>query len=129
MRLNGHNDQCACTECGLQPQLVMPSIGIELNEREQAIIDRRFDRSEQGVRVRERRGWMDPGPELPSEVHGAEVVGVVELADVPETGRIAALEVVVHRTAPVAGVEHWAIWWDRTVGQGRMVARKIERSA
>lgn len=105
----------------------MPSIGIELNEREQAIIDRRFDRSEEGVRVRARRGWMDPGPELPSEVMGAEVVGVVEL-DVPD-GRIAALEVVVHRVAPVAGVEHWAIWWDRTVGQGRMVARKIARSA
>lgn len=128
MRLNGHNDQCTCAECGLAQGFPLTpltagepaSIGIELNDGPP---DTRPPRERHGlpddVAVRPRH--YDADDRSMAEVYGeAEIVGTVELLDVPSHAQFVALEVRVR------GNERWAIWWDRTTGdRGRMVARPI----
>ena len=122
MRVNGHNDQCSCVECGTIPnpnQLQIPTIA--LNDVEQQIIDRRFDTSGShpiwGVPdlVSERSEWA-----LPPEVRGARVVGAMELDHVAPTGRIVAVKLAVMDRDRIT---MWALWWDRDASA--LVARPL----
>ena len=129
MRLNGHNDQCTCAECGLAQDFPLTpltageqagepaSIGIELNEREQGIIERRFEEHPPlpGL-VKERAQWP-----LPPEVWNAFVIGAIELDHAPSTGRIVALKLRVRDGG--ARETEWAIWWDRE--RNALVARPL----
>jgi len=122
MRLNGHNDQCTCAECGSTSQL---AIGIELNELSRDFPltpptagERAGDPGEPAPLpplVKARASW-----ELPPEVRHALVIGAIELDHGPETGRIVALKLqVLDRDR---GTE-WAIWWDRE--RNTLVARPL----
>lgn len=122
MRVNGHNDQCSCVECGTIPnpnQLQIQTIA--LNDVEQKIIDRRFDTSGShpiwGVPdlVGERSEWA-----LPPEVRGARVVGAMELDHVAPTGRIVAVKLAVMDRDRIT---MWALWWDRDASA--LVARPL----
>lgn len=125
MRVNGHNDQCSCVECGTIPnpnQLQIPTIA--LNDVEQQIIDRRFDTSGShpiwGVPdlVGERSEWA-----LPPEVRGARVVGAMELDHVAPTGRLVAVKLAVMDRDRIT---MWALWWDRDASQ--LVARPLRNA-
>lgn len=123
MRLNGHNDQCACAECGAPTnQMAMPIGGTAVQINDRPPTDARPPRERHGLpdNVPVRPRSADAEDRSVTEVIGGRVVGTVELTDVPAHGLIVALEVEVR-----AG-ERWAIWWDRTVDKGRMVARPIE---
>lgn len=127
MRVNGHNDQCTCVECASPNQVqiaafVGPSAGIQLNDIEQTIIDRRFDQSEV---VPEVVGAKLPHP-VPWEVIGGQVIGAIELDHVVPTGRIVALEIKIDERFS-AMPPRWAVWWDRTINA--LVARPLRGQA
>lgn len=123
MRLNGHNDQCACAECGAPTnQMAMPIGGTAVQINDRPPTDARPPRERHGLpdNVPVRPRHYDAEDRSMAEVYGeAEIIGTVELADVPAHGLVVALEVMVR------GGERWAIWWDRTSDKGRMVARPI----
>lgn len=125
MRVNGHNDQCTCVECASPNQVqiaafVGPSAGIQLNDIEQTIIDRRFDHSEQlfTSEAVQARALVD----CPLAVVGGRIVGAISLEHAGPTGLIVAIEVQVSEQFSEMP-PRWAVWWDRTINA--LVARPL----
>lgn len=120
MRVNGHNDQCRCAECGAigesQPH------GGAAPERLEINLDQKFDTSAERHPI-----WGIPGVvgasrecALPPEVRGARVVGAIELEHAGPTGRIVAVKLAVLDRDRIT---LWALWWDRETST--MVARPM----
>lgn len=124
MRVNGHNDQCSCVECGTIPNPNQLQLYTPTAEEQSATLqelDRKFDTSGShpiwGVPdlVGERSEWA-----LPPEVRGARVVGAMELDHVAPTGRIVAVKLAVMDRDRIT---MWALWWDRDASA--LVARPL----